>query len=320
MGLLILTLFCTDFVRGDQFLIWNRTYGVDGGHSYDVVPSGDGGFVVYGEAPTPGIPSNLYLLKLDGEGNRVWDYTYSRKTWKGTIIGDPLQFTSQALVQSGDGGFVVAGRISPKPTHDLDYYFDMYFLKVDANGDRVWEKIYRAEKGVTASSIIRCEDGGFIVTGYIDDYYRDGFYVLKVDPEGNKTWDRAYFFKGSGAGSITKSGDGGYMILGGDDNGYFVVKIDPEGNKTWRKRFEHDSTAVFRAMVRSHDGFILAGETAEDVGSWRKDSLYLVGLDRDGNKTWEKTYAKSHHLKASDIIASGNEFIVVGEYGQDEQP
>lgn len=317
---LFIALLYVGSAREDPFLVWNKTYGVEGGHALEVIPSGDGGFVIYGRTKTSAIHSNLYLLKVDGEGRRVWERTYSRMTSDGTIIGEPYQFTSQALTESDDGGYVAIARISPKPTHDLDYYFDMYLLKVDANGEKVWEKIYKAEKGVDASSIIGCTDGGFMITGNIDDYYRDGFYVMKIDSHGEKLWDQAYFSSRSWAGPITETMDGSYMILGGDEVGYYVVKIDSEGEIIQRNRLQTVPKAYFRTIVRNGEGFILAGHAREDMGEWNRMNLLLLGLDRHGNKTWERIYRKERHLEALDILPSGDGFIVVGEYAQPEQP
>ena len=321
----LLLALCASFVRAEPFLIWNKTYGVDAGHAYDVVPSGDGGFLIYGRAPTSVTSLNLYLLKVDSEGNRVWEQTYSTKMSDGRVIGEPCQFTSQALVQSGEGGFVLIGKSSCAISSAMIgiHYCSIYLLKVDANGDKVWEKIYKAQYGVHAHSIIRCEDGGFIVTGNIDDYYRDGFYVLKVDSEGEKVWDNVYFPR-SWAYDITESGDGGYVLTGYSYNEkdirehIYILKIDFEGNRVWEKTYGGSDDTVGRAITRSDEGFIVAGYKTNVVGNdkdgrpYKGDAPYVLGLDQYGNKTWEKTYTPGPSFGANDIIPMGDGFLVVG--------
>ena len=51
-----------------------------------------------------------------------------------------------------------------------------------------------------------------------------------------------------------------------------------------------------------------------------KENLYLLRVDQDGNKSWERTYSKTLHLEARDVIPDGDGFIVAGTYDQLELP
>jgi hypothetical protein len=308
------------------FLVWNRTFDVyEPGSAYSVVPSGDGGFVIYGYLYTSvfqdrALPHNTTLLKVDSQGNRVWERSYSRKGSDGRDIASPNDFSSQALVQSGDGGFVVTARSCPKPTSDLSEFCDMYIFKVDANGEVVWEKTYKTS---TANCITRSEDGGFIITGSLVELpwprSRTVEYVLKIDSEGNTVWGKTYPGM-SVSGEIVEGEDGGYFILGADNDGPTIMKIDSEGNTIWYKTYPNVPESYPEAFTRSDEGFIVAGFQYEDMGSWTKQNLHLLGVDSEGNKIWEKTYSKANHLEARDIIRDGDGFIVAGTYDQNEQP
>ncbi len=308
------------------FLVWNRTFDVyDPGSAYSVVPSGDGGFVIYGYLCTSAFrdrvpPRNTTLLKVDSEGNMVWVRPYSRKGSDGRDIASPNEFSSQALVQSGDGGFVVTARSCPKPTHDLSEFCDMYIFKVDANGDVVWEKTYETS---TANCITRSEGGGFIISGSLVELpwprSRTVEYVLKIGSEGDKVWDKTYPGK-SVSGEIIESEDGGYFLLGADNHGPTIMKVDSEGNMIWYKTYPSVPESHPETITRSDEGFIVAGYQYQDMGSWTKKNLYLLGVDQNANKLWEKIYSKDNHLEARDIIPDGDGLIVAGTYGQEEQP
>ncbi|MGC8814396.1 MAG: hypothetical protein ACP5QL_08340, partial [Dictyoglomus sp.] len=66
-------------------------------------------------------------------------------------------------------------------------YYDFYIIKLDSNGDKVWEKTYGGSKNDGAYSIQQTTDGGYIVAGYTNSFgagYGD-FYIIKTDSEGN---------------------------------------------------------------------------------------------------------------------------------------
>jgi hypothetical protein len=310
VGFLLLVSFLVGGVRGEPFLVWNKTYDAAGN---SVVPSGDGGFVISGYTYTPGVSSSdAYLVKIDSEGDEVWEHTYGR--WEGDMfIGEVDLGFSKALVQSGDGGFVTAGRanIPMSDPHHVAVY-DMYLWKVDRNGNKVWEKIYDSS---TAYCLTQSGDGGFIVGGSLHVVGGLGtvLYVMKIDSEGNKVWDEAYPYGKSLARDITESGDGGYVLVGsGDSEQYILVlKIDSEGNKVWGKTYagpDYDAQAV----TRGSEGYIVAGCKNNVEGSL--DALYLLGLDQDGNVTWERTYIDEHSYRANEIVPSGDRFVVAGSY------
>jgi len=113
----------------DPFLVWNDTYG---GTVHDeamrVVPTGDGGFVIAGSTSSSGANHDeVYLVRVDSEGTKVWQKTY------GTAEND----YARAVVQSGDGGFVVAGFANCPLTAGTTESCDAYLLKVDADGEKV---------------------------------------------------------------------------------------------------------------------------------------------------------------------------------------
>lgn len=291
----------------DPFLVWNKT---SEGWSSGLVPSGDGGFVISGRISTPGVSGHSYLIKVDGEGNKIWEQTYARRGPDRRIIADD----AGALAPSGDGGFVVTGNANcPVSSADHEASCDICLWKVDAKGVKIWEKTYGGDSFASASCIIQSGDGGFLVGGAMSQE----LYVLKTDSEGNKVWEETYPSLRSGASDIIESGDGGYILTGHGDNerAVYVVKIDSEGNKIWGRTYGGPNDDYGSAIIRNGEGFIVAGGSSNVAGSL--DALYLLGLDGEGNVTWEKTYIKEHSLGASCIIPAGDGFIVSGQYWGD---
>ncbi len=84
--------------------LWTKTYGGsenDWGNS--VVQTTDGGYIIAGHtysygAGTPD-SSNVYIIKTDANGDTLWTGTYGDREWN----------YGQSVVQTADGGYIIAG-------------------------------------------------------------------------------------------------------------------------------------------------------------------------------------------------------------------
>jgi len=157
-------------------VVWTKTIG---GSLTDValsiIQSSDGGYAVAGETSSFGAgDSDMYVVKLDSEGNVVWTKT----------IGGSDFDAAYSIIQSSDGGYAVAG-------YTLSFGaggFDMYVVKLDSEGNVQWTKTIGGSFYNFAWSIIQSIDGGYAVAGETlsfgadhFDYYDLDLYVVKMD-------------------------------------------------------------------------------------------------------------------------------------------
>ncbi|KPL09305.1 hypothetical protein AMJ71_06785 [candidate division TA06 bacterium SM1_40] len=107
---------------GDGDTLWTRTYG---GQYYDegfsVAQTFDGGYIVTGyvEPSASGI-GDLYLIKTDASGDTLWTRTY----------GELEYDEGQAVAQTADGGYIVAGYTESFGVSGSD----VYLIKTNAEG------------------------------------------------------------------------------------------------------------------------------------------------------------------------------------------
>ena len=113
---------------------------------------------------------DVWLLKLDIGGNVVWQRTYHGG-------GDGY---AHAVQPTADGGFIVAASLLRQVGG-----FDAWVLKVDANGNIVWQKTYGDYGEDTARSVQVTPDGGYLVAGWTDSFGLANAWVLKLDASGN---------------------------------------------------------------------------------------------------------------------------------------
>ena len=215
--------------------IWSRTYGGsrrDEGHS--VRQTKDGGYIIAGRTDSFGEGSDdVYLIKTDADGNSVWNKTFGGKgrDW------------AESVRQTSDGGYIVAGTTWPFQ----ERYSDLYMIKTDAAGRRMWHKTFGGRYGDFGYSVQESADGGYIVVGNTRPFGTIGeskIYLLKTDGSGGKVWVKTIGGGASAYGlSVYQTTDGGYIIagkserIGADDVDIYLVKTCADGTLTWSMTF-----------------------------------------------------------------------------------
>jgi uncharacterized delta-60 repeat protein len=201
----------------------------------------------------------------------VWQKTYGGS-------GDDYAYSIQ---QTTDGGYIVAGWTSSFGAGNYDFYV----IKLDANGNKVWEKTFGGSSEDRAYSIQQTTDGGYIVAGWTYSFGAGIYdvYIIKLDADGNKVWEKT--FGGSGwdeAFSIQQTTDGGYIVAGWTSSfgagweDVYIIKLDADGNKVWEKTFGGSGwDEAFSIQQTTDGGYIVAGYT-DGAGN---TNVYVIRMD-----------------------------------------
>jgi hypothetical protein len=229
----------TDFwlVKTDELgnMQWNQTYG---GTETDVaealVQTGDGGYALAGNTMSFGAGyADSWLVKTDSSGNMQWNRTYG-----GAGID-----VAEALVQTGDGGYALAGgTIFSFGSNSVD----AYLVKTDASGNLVWNKIYGGTDSEYAYALLQTGDGGYALAGYSDDYAGNySAYLVKTDASGTMQWNKTYGGTNDNyAYGLVQTGDGGYALAGIAGGRAWLVKSESESGLAWIPSFMNSITLV----------------------------------------------------------------------------
>lgn len=297
-------------VAGETEVVWMRTYG--GAYSdfaRRLVESGDGGFIVAGWTESFDADlRDIYLLKVDADGNQVWEKTY----------GGPARDEALDMIRCSGGGFVVAGRAGWTESLGVRGE-DVYLMKVDEEGNMIWNRTYGGTDSDRANCVVGSEDGGYVMGGITKSFGGDSYdvYVLKIDHRGEKVWERAYGGDGwDEASCIVRSGDGGFILAGETssiDAGFpdvYLLGIDSEGNLVWERTYGGPRDDYARCISESRDsGFVVLGSTG--YPRERKANILVLKIDGGGNKVWEEDLGGDENDRATWIIPSGDRRSVV---------
>lgn len=266
--------------------LWNKTFGgrdLDGAYSVQQTP--DGGYILAGGTWSfGGGKSNVWLIRIDNTGKKLWSKTF------GGNGGD----YAQSIEPTSDGGYVLAGVTKGFSAGG----FDIWLIKIDSNGNKKWDKTFGGNKEDFSYSARETLDGGYIIVGYTSSYgagKRD-VWLIKTDSQGNKKWDKTFGGINSDmAYAVQQTPDGGYVVAGSTESfgageiDAWLIKTDSKGEELWNKTFGGNGVDMFRSLQKANDGgYILAGIT-DSRGAGDND-IWLIKTDSKGKEVWNKTY------------------------------
>ncbi len=225
-------------------------------------------------------------------------------TWARTYGGSGDDF-SGAIVPAVDGGYMIAGTTESFGAGSKD----VWVVKIDEQGTKVWDRTCGGPLIDSASWIERTDDGGYVVAGTTwsgrGKSYHGDVLVIKLDREGDEVWKRKFGGnKNDWPGSIVRT-SGGYIIAGATDMDFlkpgssdiWLVELDGSGRNVRDRKLGGRSDDVARSIQRTDDdGYIIAAET-QSYGKGDFD-IWLIRLDRRFSKVWERTFGGQYRDKA----------------------
>ncbi|GGC06742.1 hypothetical protein GCM10011325_36960 [Dyadobacter sediminis] len=307
---------------------WDRTVPVYA-DLHSILLTEDGGYLLGGENE-----GSELLVKLDNAG---------KVEWEKSINGGEGIVLFGAMEKTPDGGYIVGfssaqaagGAKSQEPIGSLDYWV----VKLDADGNILWDKQYGGTKYDGLKSIQVASDGGYLIAGYSysgisgnktqESRGDSDLWIIKLDASGNLQWEKTIGGTGTEYGPrISVTTDGGY-ILGArssskasgektqDSNGndYWIIKLSDVGQIQWQRSLSGGYTQEyfdddFRTLIQTADGGYLAGgHTSSPAGNDKtsdgnglKPDMWIVKLAANGTTQWDKTIGSAGSDFLLDLI------------------
>ncbi len=276
---------------------WSRTYG---GTSLDegsyILTTNDGGYLMMCNTWSIS-PGGTWLLRLDSSGDTLWTKHFGNMNWDNGMY----------MTETSDGGYAFIGQ----NYSNSGQYSDLWIIKTDSSGNKMWEKIYGGVSYDFGSSILQTPDQGFLALGTSQISDSSRIWLIKTNSEGDSLWSKKF---GAGSGeSLLECHDGNYLITASTYMllGSRILKIDPDGNTLWSKSFE-TSLQHGNTIVQCPDnGFIIAGYTSMII--YGQSDLTVTKIDEDGDAVWVKMLGGSGQEIGKSICRTTNsEYIILG--------
>jgi len=299
---------------------WQRTFGrvgADEDRGESISKTADGGYIIVGSTYSleDDFDSDVWLIKIDPDGNMEWDRTFERGQNE----------SGEGVQQTADGGYIILGDMH----FDIGSPWSALLLKTDAEGNKEWEKTFGEARIHLIVGVQQTADGGYILVGHRDagKTGRD-IALLKTDSHGNEQWHKTLGRDGRQlACSLDRAGDGGYIIAGVENYGnddyeggdILLIKTDAQGNEQWSKVLGGDPGIAHSVRQTADGGYIIAGEVSSRGECYSDDSnenVLLIKTDSDGNEQWCQIFGSEEPEFGYDVQeTSDGGYTIVGKVG-----
>ncbi len=319
---------------------WKKSFGgTDFESAQKIRATADGGYIVAGITfSTDGnITTNkgicdAWLVKLNANGNMVWQRTYGGSNDDGAYD----------VQQTTDGGYIIAG-YTKSNDGDVNAFrgaTDCWIIKTDANGNIQWQRSMGGTEMEVATAIRQTHDGGYAFTGYTfsgngdvtqhrDNTNHQDYWLVKLDAAGNKVWDKCYGGPDHDfPNDLTVTADGGFAVTGYtlqnglDVTGHtgkrdiWVIRTSNTGTLLWQRTVGGTEYDVSHSIATTTNGFIIAGQTSSSNGDIPQNKgqvdAFLLQLANDGTVQWVTTYGGSSLDVFRQVVVTTDGYLAIG--------
>ncbi len=326
LGIVLINNFCFAQIQ------WQKCYGGTGWDEIrDIEQTNDGGyiFIAYTESNDGDIigkhaGTDIWVVKLNFSGIIIWQ----------KCLGGNGNDDGYCIHQTTDGGYIITGGTTSN-NYDVSGNhgdMDVWVVKLNADGNIVWQKCYGGVGMEYARTILQTSDGGYIFGGYTNFNSGDvsgahdncgDYWVVKIDAVGHLKWQKCYggSYGDDGVYAIEQTADGGYIISGTVDSGdgdvtgyyfqgdYWIFKTDTIGNIQWKKCYGGNAPEYNTSMKKTPDGGCIVAGMSSSLDGWVQNNhgnytgdAWLIKLTYAGTVLWKKCYGGLDYESANSII------------------
>ncbi len=245
---------------------------------------------------------DMALARIRPDGELAWLRTFGG-------AGDDY---ANALAQTSDGGFAVAGAIGTETG------VDAHLVRTDADGQRLWSRTFGREAENVANAVVATADGGLAVAvTAVDPLNLSTIILYKFDADGGLLWSRSIGGDASmRVNAMVETADGlalaGAVDAAVSERGWdmLLAKTNRSGIVQWTRTYGGWGDDAARALAQGDDGgFLLAGWSADGAPA----DVYLVRVAANGDLLWEQRYGGPLDDRANAAVAiEDGGFVVAG--------
>ena len=287
---------------------WEQSYGISPyNYGRSIQQTTDGGYIVCGGTGTDQTmlgSSDLYVIKIDENGNEEWFQNY------GYSMGRSIQ-------QTTDGGYIIGGSEGGSGGGSGGVV-----IKVDQSGNIEWEQTYSTH----ICSIIQHDDEGYVLGGENQ--------IIKIDNQGEveMNWSPDYSEGDSvWIDNIIQTNDGNYLFIGWmwfnldfGENSYGQVyfgEISEVGEEQWSTLYGPDGTSNhgYSVVQNNNEEYLFLMYIQEIVPEVSQEIITVILKTNDnGEEQWTQSYEGiigGDGINSHPTVLTGKELIQIDDGG-----
>lgn len=248
---------------------------------------------------------DFYFAQLDLEGNLLFEKKY----------GGEKAEEGRSLLATQDGNFLLLGTTTASNGEK-----DIYLLKVDRQGNELWQKTFGGPAPDTPASIIETSQGQYCLAATTESFgagARD-IYLLWLDQSGNPIREKTFGGPDiDGSTALSELADQQILLYGYTKNfgassrDLYLLRLSAEGDSLWSQRYGGVGYEESQAFAPLADGgFVLCGHSASTAP---EHNMIGIRLDANGEQLWSNDYGgEAHDGGEALLINAVGQFVFVG--------
>ncbi|MDO5510882.1 MAG: T9SS type A sorting domain-containing protein [Weeksellaceae bacterium] len=297
--------------QGEQ--LWQMTIGGEGSDIMVVAKqTKDGGIILMGNSDSEKHPMSndipwlkahnsyggmdIWVVKLDSNGEIQWQRTLGGNY--NDIAVDIIENQNKDFIILATSNSTESGNKTSKNYGSGDYWV----IKLDREGNEIWQKTFGGDKEDQAVALLLLENDDILMGGFssstasgnktTNNEQGTDYWLLRITDNAEVIWQKNY---NTGYADVLKNMhktyEGNILLSGTDfhtieeDQNYVVTKIDDQGNELWSRTLGGNGRDVLTRSIMTREGaYILAGTSTstksadKKSGKQGREDLWIIKL------------------------------------------
>lgn len=262
--------------------------------------------------------------------------------WQKDIKSSTQDFISQVTTTIDQQYLITGSSIQSKKLtseNKQNNGYDFHLVKLNQQGEEVWEKYFSGQNHDFLSSTVSTQDGGFLLAGTSysgkgldkkdDALGGSDIWLIRLNEFGDELWQRTLgTSQDEEARAVIQTTDFGFFVAGIVQNApkgfgskdVVISRIDKNGKELSQIIIGGKGLDEVEKMIPTIDGGALLGiYSRSNIGGSKKTEnfgegdYWIIKLNKEGKVEWEKNFGGKgdDHLRTLAMTSTG--FIVGGE-------
>ncbi|NQX97646.1 MAG: hypothetical protein HRT73_07165, partial [Flavobacteriales bacterium] len=247
-----------------------------------------------------------FLIKTDLNGNFISEHTF----------GGVMEEEGIDIITTNDGNFILIGSTTSSGAGEKD----IHVIKIDSNGNIIWENTYGGSLNDTPQEIIELSNAEFCIAATTESFgagSRD-IYMVWIDQNGNLLREKTHGgIDIDGSAELLEIDNQEIMFYGYTYNygaggrDLYLLKTNFVGDSLWSKAYGGSGYEESQAFSKLSDGgYLLCGHSSSTDPN---HNMYGVKTSVNGTQIWDVNFGGSLHDGGQALlINSDGNYIFIG--------
>ncbi|RXM40448.1 secretion protein [Chryseobacterium sp. CH21] len=271
----------------------------------------------------------------------------SEVIWQRDIKSSTQDFLSQVTTTIDQQYLITGSSIQSEKLQQVSKQnngYDFHLVKLNQQGEEVWEKYFSGENHDYLSATVATQDGGFLLAGTSysgkgldkkeDSKGGSDIWLIRINEFGDELWQKTLgSLSDEEVRAVIQTTDLGFFIAGNvitlrqaqDSKGYgskdvLITKVDKDGKELSQLILGGKGLDEVQKMIPTRDGGALLGAYSRSNAGGTKNTenygegdFWVIKIDKNLKVEWEKNLGgkADDHIRTLAVASSG--YLIGGE-------